>query len=168
MITAMQPVLRQLDEFPRRLREGLERGLEQAAEHLRASVAALAKQPFGVPARPPLGELAASVRSSVEVSGNDAAAHIFLAPPADRYGIFVETGSAPHFPPPGALEGWVQRRLGIGDAKQARQVAFLIGMKIARQGTEGRRIFEHALRASEEKVVAILDQAVKTALEGER
>ncbi|OFW08660.1 MAG: hypothetical protein A3H27_18595 [Acidobacteria bacterium RIFCSPLOWO2_02_FULL_59_13] len=85
---------------------------------------------------------------------------VFLAPPADRYGLFVEVGTRPHFPPPAALLGWVQSRLGISNDRQARQVAFLIARKIAREGTPGRFLFQQALEESEQRIVAIFEEEV--------
>jgi len=51
------------------------------------------------------------------------------------YGVAVRQGTRPHFPPIAALIPWVVKKLGIGDEKQARTVAFLIARKISRVGT---------------------------------
>ena len=93
---------------------------------------------------------------------------VFLAPPADRYGLFVEVGTRPHFPPPAALEGWVRRRLGITGNREVREVAFLIGRKIARAGTPGRLFFERALANNESRVVAILEEEIGKAVRSDQ
>lgn len=156
---------RSLDELPQALRRAVDRGLERATELLRSAVAALAQSPFGVSSSQPFGEYAGSVRGAVREESGRPTGHVFLAPPADQYGRFVEVGSRPHFPPPGALDGWVRRRLGISDARQVREVAFLIGRKIARRGTPGHFFFERALRENEARVAALLDEEVNRALE---
>ena len=168
MISAIQiddgRLQQQLDKLRRQLGDAVERGLRRATELLRAAVSALAASPTGVPAASPLGELAASVRSEVVDERGNASGHIFLAPPADQYGLFVEVGSRPHFPPPAALEGWVRRRLGITGEREAREIAFLIGRKISRLGTPGRLIFERALEQNKDRVIGIFEEEIAKAL----
>ena len=153
------------DGLPDALNAAIERGLERATELLRSAATGMAQSPLGASVPGGLGEFARSVRGEVRRGRQGAAGHVFLAPPADQYGMFVETGSAPHFPPPGALAGWVRRRLGISNEKQVREIAFLIGRKISRQGTEGHHIFERTLRENEQRVLAILDEEVSRVLE---
>ncbi|HWO88415.1 MAG TPA: hypothetical protein VNL98_04615, partial [Gemmatimonadales bacterium] len=171
MINAMEfedPQLSQtLERFPRRLRQGIERGLHRATELLRAAVAARAASPLGMAAPGAFGEYAASLRSEVVDERGQPVGRVFLAPPADRYGLFVEAGTRPHFPPPGALEGWVRRRLGITGESEAREVAFRIGRKIARQGTQGHFFFERALRENEARVAAVMEEEIAKAVPGE-
>ena len=156
-----------LDRFPERLRRAVERGLDRATELLARAVAANAQTPFGVPSTAAFGELARSVsREVVEETGRQTG-RVFLAPPADQYGIFVEVGTRPHFPPPAAMEAWVRRRLGVTNDRQARELAFLIGRKIARTGTPGRFFFERALAENQDRVVAILEEEVAQVVSGE-
>jgi hypothetical protein len=56
------------------------------------------------------------------------------------YALPTEFGSRPHWPPLAPIEFWVKRKLRV-PAKQVRGVAFLVARKIARRGTEPRRIF---------------------------
>lgn len=156
---------RYLENLPAALASAVERGLERATELLRTAAAGMARSPFGARVPGGLGEFAESVRGEVNHGRDRQTGHVFLAPPADAYGIFVEAGSAPHFPPPGALDGWVRRRLGVSDEKQVREIAFLIGRKISRQGTAGRHIFERTLIENEERVMGILEEEVARALE---
>lgn len=152
------------DSLPDALNAALERGLERATELLRSAAAGMAQSPLGARVPGGLGEFARSVRGEVRRGGRPTG-HVFLAPPADQYGIFVEAGSAPHFPPPGALAGWVRRRLGVADEKKVREIAFLIGRKISRRGTEGHHIFERTLRENELRVLEILDEEVARVLD---
>jgi hypothetical protein len=156
-----------LGQLPEALREAVERGLERATELLRAAVTALAISPLGVRPGAALGEFAGSVRTAVRA--DDArrfSGEVFLGAPADRYGLFVELGTRPHFPPPAALEGWVRRRLGVTEGRQAREVAFLIARKIARAGTPGHLFFQRALEQNEDRVVAMIDEELGRALAG--
>lgn len=59
-----------------------------------------------------------------------------FSPGGYAYGVAVRQGTRPHFPPVAALIPWVVKKLGIGDAKQARTVAFLIARKISKVGTK--------------------------------
>jgi len=154
----------QLERFPEALRAAVERGLARGTELLRAAVTSLAQSPLGVPSGNAFGEFAGSVTSELTDASGKPVGRVFLGPPADRYGLFVEVGTRPHFPPPAALEGWVRRRLGITNDRETREVAFLIGRKIARVGTPGHFFFERALRENEGRVVAVLEQEVAKAL----
>jgi hypothetical protein len=149
-----------LEQLPQRLSNGVERGLRRAADLLRTAVTANARSPLGESAPGGFGEYAGSVRSEVVDEDGRPVGRVFLAPPADRYGLFVETGTRPHFPPPGALDGWVRRRLRITSDREAREVAFLIGRKIARQGTRGQFFFERALAENEARVAVVMDEEI--------
>src|SRR3990172_4036209 len=142
-------------QFPDALRQAVERGLERATELLERAVAAAAMSPFGTRSGGPLGELARSVTREVIPGEERAVGRVFLGSPADQYGLFVEVGTRPHFPPPAAIEGWVRRRLGVTNDRQARELAFLIGRKIARTGTPGRFLFERALEENIHRMVSI-------------
>ena len=168
MISAIQiedrQLTQQLDQFPQTLRNGIERGLRRATDLLRAAVSTLAQSPLGVSAPGAFGEYAGSLTTEVVDEDGRPVGRVFLAPPADRYGLFVEVGSRPHFPPPGALDGWVRRRLGITGDREVREVAFLIGRKIARAGTPGHFFFERALGDNESRVVAVMEEEIAKAM----
>jgi len=153
--------------FPDALRRAIERSLMRATALLERAVVANALAPFGTYAGAPLGELARSVSREVYHDDGHSVGRVFLGAPADQYGIFVETGTRPHFPPPAALEGWVRRRLGVTDDRQVREVAFLIGRKISRSGTPGRFLFERALEDNVDRVVGIFEEEVANAVRGE-
>lgn len=52
---------------------------------------------------------------------------------ADKYAIYVEEGTRPHWPPRDALQGWADRH---------NIPVFLVQRAIARKGTEPRKMFE--------------------------
>jgi hypothetical protein len=53
-----------------------------------------------------------------------------------EYLYYLDQGRGPgKFPPPSNIIAWVRSKLGIEDS-EARQVAFLVGRKISKQGTE--------------------------------
>lgn len=60
------------------------------------------------------------------------------------YAPAIEYGSAPHMPPVDAIEGWVQRKLGI-PAPESRSVAWAIAKNIARDGTVPMPVFRTAI-----------------------
>lgn len=59
-----------------------------------------------------------------------------FSPGGFAYGVAVRQGTKPHFPPVAALIPWVVKKLGIGDAKEARTVAFLIARRISKVGAK--------------------------------
>lgn len=85
------------------------------------------------------GELLNSVEYRVEQKGVEYDVIITLA----DYWRFIETDTEPHFPPPDALLKWIQvkpvlpRPDANGKIPTPQQLAFLIGRKIAEEGTKG-------------------------------
>jgi len=49
----------------------------------------------------------------------------------------VEYGSKPHFPPIGAIQKWVERKLGV-KGKKSHSIAWAIAKKMEKKGTEPR------------------------------
>ena len=62
------------------------------------------------------------------------------------------------FPPPAALERWVQRKLGVS-AQQAPGVAYLVARKISRSGIKGQHFMEKGYEASKYKIDMYFDRA---------
>jgi len=53
------------------------------------------------------------------------------------YIYFLDKGRAPgRFPPVSNIRDWVRTKLGISDEKEINSVGFLVGRKMAREGTE--------------------------------
>lgn len=74
-----------------------------------------------------------------------------------EYGIPVEYGTKPHFPPAGPLQHWVETKLGIS-GKEAKSVAYLIARAISRRGTKGAQMFGQGFSENETAVMRILEQ----------
>lgn len=150
-----------LDRFPSALRRAVERGLRRATALLERAVETNIRSPLG--SKPPavaFGTLANSVTSRVGEEAGQAVGSVFLAPPADVYGLFVEVGTRPHRPPVQALLPWVQLQFGLSDPKRIRAVAWAVATGIARRGTRGHFMFARALQENEDQVVAILEEEI--------
>jgi hypothetical protein len=66
--------------------------------------------------------------------------------PSVRYGLFVERGTRPHWPPVAAVSGWA-RRHGISP--------FLVARSIARKGTRAQPFMGPALERNRDRINAI-------------
>jgi hypothetical protein len=102
------------------------------------------------------GMLRSGIQTSVLGVGVDLVGKVFNP---IAYGLPVETGSRPHFPPVAPLELWVRRKLDVAAGK-AHQVAFLIARKISRHGTKGVFMFKRGFDAAKPRV----EQRFQTAL----
>lgn len=83
-----------------------------------------------------------------------------VGPSAD-YGLYVETGTRPHFPPPAALEGWA-RRHGFSSGYE-------VAKKIAATGTQAQPYMRPAAEEGEGFVkaqVPVLAAEVESAYAG--
>lgn len=76
-----------------------------------------------------LGELVQGVHHVMRRTRKSITVTVRPSDEADKYAIFVERGTAPHFPPISALQGWADRH-GIP--------VWAVALKIAREGTEPR------------------------------
>jgi HK97 gp10 family phage protein len=80
------------------------------------------------------------------------------------YGIFVEEGTRPHFPPVAPLEAWAKRKFGRPG------LGYAVARAIARRGTKGHHMLRNAFEAMRPKVEPALARALSRAvrrLEGE-
>ena len=75
------------------------------------------------------------------------------------YGIPVELGTRPHFPPVAPLAEWARKVLGV-PAEEAEAVGFLIARKISRQGTRGAFMFRRGFDENLGQVEAIYQGAL--------
>ena len=111
-----------LGNFSALLHDAIERALQRATKLLRDAVEHNIRTPFGTRYHPAVafGDLADSVRRAVYDQGDKQVGHVFLGGPAERYGLFVEVGTRPHWPPVSALIPWVQVKFGLKDLQQIR------------------------------------------------
>jgi len=78
----------------------------------------------------------------------------FVGTPA-QYGLPVEMGTKPHFPPVAPIQHWVEKILGL-EGKEAKSVAYLIARKISKKGTYGTYMFHYSVERNRAKVETIL------------
>jgi hypothetical protein len=96
--------------------------------------------------RPASGRLADSLSYKVDMGANVYAVDISLL----DYWKYIESGTRPHWPPVSAIREWIKvkpvipRPFENGKLPTEDQLAFLIGRKISRVGTEGINDFERA------------------------
>lgn len=82
------------------------------------------------------------------------------------YWKYLENGTAPHWPPVDAIRSWIIYKPVLprpgkdGRIPTPNQLAYLIGRKIAREGTEGTHDFEEA----RDETVARWEQRIREAL----
>jgi len=100
---------------------------------------AVDKAPTGVSQPGLRGSIESELRGTPAARVQEVSSSLVYAP-------IQEVGRQPKRPqpPPGALLVWIARKLGVGDAKEARRVEFLVARKIGRVGTTGYRFFEQA------------------------
>jgi len=70
--------------------------------------------------------------------------------PTVAYGLYVEQGTRPHWPPRAALQGWALRHA---------VPVFLVQRAIARRGTRARPFLAPALAKNREKILALFAAA---------
>lgn len=110
-----------------------------------------------------------SIHTEVRLGEQSVAVDMNLA----EYWKYIEYDTRPHFPPPSALLKWVlvKRITPTPDANgripTPKQLAFLIGRKIAREGTKGTHSLEDAVRylneGYREKIEAAITQDIGNA-----
>jgi HK97 gp10 family phage protein len=76
--------------------------------------------------------------------------------PQDKYAVFVEKGTRPHFPPPKALEGWASRH-GINP--------FAVTIAISRRGTKPHPFMKPAAEEAPGMLSTEVTNAIKNVLE---
>ena len=126
-----------LNEFPK-VAEVLERYGREFIEQYKSNLVASG--------RPASGKLVESLSYHVNLGTNVYAVDISLL----DYWKYIESGTRPHWPPVSAIREWIKvkpvipRPMANGKLPTESQLAFLIGRKISRVGTEGINDFERA------------------------
>jgi len=78
----------------------------------------------------------------------------------ELYGVFVEYGTKPHFPPPSEIEKWVVRKLGV-KGKEAKKLAWAISKHIAIHGTKEQPFWRPAVKKARSFLVEEVERVVK-------
>ena len=106
--------------------------------------------------------LATTVEVLVEKDGTTYSVSLML----QDYWKYVEEGTRPHWPPPSAILEWIRvkpvlpRPSADGSIPTQKQLAFLIGRKIAREGTKG----THDLKETTDTLIGYYEDRIKEAL----
>ncbi len=139
---------------------GILRGLEAVGIRGSVLVQNNIKTPYnGRPAAVASGQLVNSIHGDIIQGDNVNRVVIAAHPPADVYAAPVETGTAPHFPPPQALVPWVKLKFKVGD-KEALSIAFAIAKRISQRGTKGQFMFQRALEQLSGEAASIMERSL--------
>jgi len=95
-----------------------------------------------------LGELVQGLHHKTKSTSQGWETTIRPSDEADKYAIYVERGTRPHFPPISKLQGWADRH-GIP--------VWAVAKKIAREGTEPRWIFRNTFNDLHSHVESTVD-----------
>lgn len=108
------------------------------------------------------GELGESLEKIIEIGEDHYSLKISIA----DYWTYVEHGRGPgKFPPPPAIRNWIEIKpvnpypMANGKTPSVEQLAFLIGRKISREGTQPQPFFEPA-----KDIIASWDQRIDEAI----
>jgi len=143
------------DEFRRfrdRLYEAVDRAVARAAEKVRSD----AIENLDRNKTNNTGDLRKSIISSRE--GWDR----YKVLVGELYGVFVEYGTKPHFPPPSEIEKWVVRKLGV-KGKEAKKLAWAISKHIAVYGTKPQPFWRPAIKSVPAYLKEELERALREA-----
>lgn len=102
-------------------------------------------------------ELIQGIHYDISGSGTSLQSVIKPSEKADNYAGVIEYGSAPHFPPIAALQGWADRH---------NIPVWLVAQKIAREGTEGRPTWQPTFEALDQETDRELPRFIDNLLRG--
>ncbi len=110
------------------------------------------------------GRYRQSITSRVSSLGSDVVgrvtAGVAIYPGVQEFGR--RPGTAP---PPGALDSWVRRVMGVSE-EEAPRVAFLVGRKLKRRGMAGRGYARKAFESAKSKIEGFFVRALQRIAEG--
>lgn len=79
----------------------------------------------------------------------------------EKYGVFVEFGTKPHFPPPLELQRWAKRKLGLSH-KEARKAGWAIAVAISKRGTRAQPFIRPAIEKIRPLFINAIHRAIKS------
>ena len=118
------------------------------------------------------GDLINNIASKIEFN-NDTYQIALVMPEQWRY---LEYGTRPHFPPVDAIRSWIRikkilpRPLKNGKLPTTNQLAYLIGRKISREGTQATHLLERSMNEIDFKknlldsIFEVYDMKIREAL----
>lgn len=158
-VTGIDDLRRKLDAVAAAVRRAARREIRAAALRIQAG----ARRKLHENGTTDTGRLANSIATEEEASGLDYRVGTNLV-----YARAIEFGLPPGYlrrmPPVDAIAGWVRRKLGIRDPREARRVAFLIARKIKRSGTDAQPYLHPAAEQERPEFLRRLNEAVNKAL----
>lgn len=123
--------------------------LQEALAQYAQAITDRYKQNLESSSRRASGELISSVNSKVTVNGNEYAIELNL----EDYWYYVENGrGAGKFPPPDKILQWIKVKpilptpMSNGKLPSEKQLAFLIGRKIANEGFDGTHDLDNTMK----------------------
>ena len=162
---SIRPNAPRLDDFPAVLRAAVRRGLERSTELLARAVQDNIRKPPGRKSQAVASQtLLRSIRSEVREENGRPIGRVFPGALLRPYGLYVERGTRPHWPPVQALEPWVRVKFSLTRPAEIRSAAWRVARKIAREGTEGRFLFQRAAEANRAQVVSLIEEEIRRAL----
>lgn len=161
-ITGLDDIQRKLDAVATAVRRAARREVRAAALRIQAG----ARRMLHENGTTDTGRLANSIATEEEASGLDyrVGTNLHYAP-AIEFGL--PPGTRPNVE---SLTGWVRRKLGVRDPREARRVAFLIARKIERHGTDAQPYLHPAAEserpAFRERFNRVVAEAIREATRG--
>jgi len=155
-VTGIDDLRRKLDAVATAVRRAARREVRAAALRIQAG----ARRRLHEGGTTDTGRLANSIATEEEASGLDYRVGTNL-----NYATAIEYGLPPGTrPDPEALQGWVRRKLGVRDPREARSVAYAIAKKIERSGTDAQPYLHPAAEQERPEFLRRLNEAVDRAL----
>ena len=105
------------------------------------------------------GRLRSSINSEVRREGHETVGAVGSNV---KYAVFVEKGTRPHWPPPGALATWARRHGFTSEYLVRRSIGTFGTSKMALRtvGTKGFRYLERAFEKNKSKIIKRIQDAV--------
>lgn len=144
---------RYLARFPQIAQRELKAAMQKSVVTIAREVKPLT--PVGVS-----GELRNSIGSEVIQEGPTNIIGRVGSSIREAYPVVMEAGAKPHFPPPGNLELWVRRKLGVS-TEDAPSVAFTVARAISRSGIKGRFMLKQGWEKSQARVNGFFEEALR-------
>lgn len=155
-VTGIDDLRRKLDAVATAVRRAARREVRASALRIQAG----ARRRLHEGGTTDTGRLANSIATEEEASGLDYRVGTNL-----EYAPAIEFGLPPGTRPDvESLTGWVRRKLGVRDPREARRVAFLIARKIQRHGTDAQPYLHPAAEQERPEFLRRLNEAVNRAL----
>ena len=142
--------------------------LKKALEDYMNEVARVYKGKLTSDGHKATGKLIGSIKASVKIGPTQYIGELKL----EDYWKYIEYGTKPHWPPPNAILKWIQAKPILprainGITPSQKQLAYLIGRKISREGTKAGGELGNTIEEVNANFRPILEAALEKDLAGE-